>query len=87
MNWLTMLANPKVPAVKKMMFDFLKDRYPRNDQIIERLTTALQTENDMQEFVRLMMDVYETGYMRAVEDHREQLKKIGLQVKVVPPAN
>lgn len=86
MNWLTMLSNPKVPAVKKMMFDFLKERYHRNDQIIERLCTALQTESDMQAFIKLMMDVYETGYMQSVEDHREQLKKVGLNVKVVSPS-
>ncbi len=80
-----MLANPKGIAVKKMMYEFLKERYGKNDQIIERLTTALQTEADIQAFVKLVMDVYETGYMRAVEDHREQLQKIGLQVKIVPP--
>lgn len=85
MNWMNMMANPKSYAIRKMMFDFLKERYGRNDQIIERLATALQTEGDVQSFVKLMMDVYETGYMKAVDDHREQLQKAGIQVKIVAP--
>ena len=86
MNWLTALANPKSYALRKMMYDFLKERYGRNDEIIQRLASALQTEADVQAFVRLMMDVYETGFMKAVEEQQSQLGKLGLKVKVVPPS-
>jgi hypothetical protein len=86
MNWMSMMANPKVPAIKKMMFEFLKARYARNDQIVERIAvSALQTEGDMQAFVKLITDCYEEGYMRAVNDHKEQLAKAGLQARIVTP--
>lgn len=81
-----MLTNPKIITIKKMMFEFLKQRYGHNDQIIERIAAAaLQTENDIQAFIKLIMDCYEEGYMRAVNDHKEQLKKAGIEVKVVMP--
>jgi hypothetical protein len=86
MNWLTMLANPKGFAIRKMMFEFLKERYGRNDQIVERLSASLTTEGDVQAFIKLMIDVYEKGYMQAVDDHKEQLAKIGLKVSVKPPS-
>lgn len=78
MNWM----NQRIPAIKKMMFEFLKERYSKNDQIIERLAGVLQTDRDTQEFIKLMIDVYEAGYMKSVEDHRDQLTKAGIQVKV-----
>lgn len=84
MNWMNMMANPKSHAIKKMMFDFLKERYARNDQIVERLSTALQTDGDLQAFIKLVMDTYESGYMRAVEDHREQLAKAGFKANIIP---
>lgn len=86
MNWLTMLANPKSYAIRKMMFEFLKERYGRHDQIVERLSSSLTTEGDVQAFMKLIIDVYEKGYMQSVDDHREQLAKVGLKVTVVPPS-
>jgi hypothetical protein len=84
MNWLSLMANPKTHAVKKMMYEFLKDKYPAHDQIIERLSTAMQTEGDIQAFFKMVVDIYEKGYIKSVDDHKEQLAKAGISVRVVP---
>lgn len=78
--------NPKIYAIKKAMYDFLNERYGRNDDIIERLASSLQTENDVHNFMKLMVDVYETGYLKSVSDHKDQLTKLGLNAKVVEPS-
>lgn len=84
-GWFNYFANPRLHWLKKAMFEMLKERYAQNEPIIERLGVALATENDMNAFMKMMADLYELAYMKAVNDHREQLEKIGLVAKVVPP--
>lgn len=83
MNVMQMLGEHKVIALKKMMYQFLQDRYGKNDQIIERIGHALPTQGDLEAFVKLCVDCYEMGYTRSVNDHRDQLEKLGITVKVV----
>lgn len=86
MNWFNFNQNSY--QVKKTMFDLIKERYQRNEQIIERLGAILVTEGDVQGFFKMIADVYEAGYMKSVQDHSEQLKKIGLSAKIVSqPSN
>jgi hypothetical protein len=66
------------------MFEVLKERYAQNEQIIDRMGVTLLTESDLNSFVKMIGDVYEMAYMRAVNDHREQLQKAGLVAKIVP---
>lgn len=84
MNWLEYFGNPRNHMLKKTMYDVLKDRYPKNEEIIERISSVLITENDSQSFMKLVSDIYEIAYLKSVEDHREQLEKMGLKAKVVP---
>lgn len=84
MSWLDYLSNAKGHYVKKSMFEVLQERYMQNEQIIDRLSVSLMTENDVKQFLKLVTDVYETAYMKAVNDHKEQLQKLGLVAKVVP---
>ena len=81
---MDMLMNPKSQHVKKVMFEILKERYGKNENIIERLSAALVTDNDMKDFFNLVTNIYEAAYFKCVEDHKEQLKKAGLAVNVVP---
>jgi hypothetical protein len=83
-SWLDYLANPRSNQLKKVMFEVLKERYSQNDQIIERVGASLLTESDTNSFLKLVTDIYETAYMKAVSDHREQLAKAGLVARIVP---
>jgi hypothetical protein len=82
-SWVEYMSNPRSHYIKQSMFQVLKERYSQNEQIIERLGVSLLTEGDCKDFLKLVTDIYETAYMKAVNDHREQLQKIGLTAKIV----
>ena len=77
------IANPRGTALKKTMYEFLKEKYKKNEDVIDRVSHHLVTENDIKNFVQLIADVYEEGYVRAVKQHKESLEKLGLTVKIV----
>lgn len=81
MNWFNQVSNSY--QVKKTMFNLMPERYQNNELIIERLGAVLATEGDLKGFFKLVADIYEAGYLKSVNDHKEQLKKLGLGVKVV----
>lgn len=83
-NWMDYFHNPRGHYLKKTMFEVLKERYAQNEQIIERMGVTLLTESDLNAFVKMIGDVYELAYMKAVNDHREQLQKAGLVARIVP---
>jgi len=62
----------------------LKDRYPKNEDIISRLSTAIQTDKDLENFAGFVADLWEMGFLRAVDNYRTELAKVGYNVKVVP---
>jgi len=84
MNWMQYLANPQAVAIKKYMYEILQDKYGEHDQLIERVSHSLTTGKDVEGFGKLIAAVYESGYFKAVNDHRETLTKMGLKVNVVP---
>ncbi len=69
--------------IKKVMFDLIKEKYYKNEQIIDRLGTMLANDSDMKSFFTLVTDVYETAYMKSVQDHKEQLTQLGLTATIV----
>jgi hypothetical protein len=84
MNYFQSMTNPKTFAIKKYMFEILQQKYPDHEQIVERMANTILTERDFNEFNQLIAAIYETGYLKAVNDYREQLSKLGLKVAVVP---
>ena len=85
-NWLNFLSNPRSHYIKKSMFEILKESYGKNEQILERLSNHLIVEKDLKDFLAMIIDVYEIGFFKAVEDQKEQLKKLGLGVKITSRA-
>lgn len=68
--------------LKKYFFDILKSRYSKNEKIIERILFFL-TDSDLKEFSSFVADIYETAYLKCVEDHKKSLENIGYKVNVV----
>jgi hypothetical protein len=83
-NWIDYFNNPRSHLLKKTMYEVLIDRYGKNEQIIDRLGATLVTENDVKSFMVLISDIYEIAYLKAVQDHRSQLEKLGLSARIVP---
>jgi regulator of sirC expression with transglutaminase-like and TPR domain len=84
MSLFDVLQNPRGAAFKKVMYEFLKERYPKNEKIIERLSQQFLTEEDLHAFLKLTTDICEMGYLKAVEDYRDQLTSLGLKARIVP---
>ena len=78
------MQNPQAFAIKKYLFDMLKERYSRSADYIERLASGVTTKGDYEALGSLMADVYEAGFLRAVDQYKEQLAKMGMKVNVVP---
>lgn len=78
------MLSPFSYTAKKYAFQVLQERYQRNLPILERLCHYLATEGDTQDFCKLLMECYEAGYLRAVEQYRTQLEQLGYKVVVGP---
>lgn len=79
-----MNQNLHATAIKKYMFDILKDRYHKNEAFIEKITGMVNTKEDYEALGSLMVDVFELGFLKAYNEYRGQLEKMGLRVGVVP---
>jgi hypothetical protein len=75
--------NPQAVAIKRYLFELIKERYDRNKGYIERLSVSTLTREDYDALGRLLADVYESGFVRAVEQYKDQMSKLGLKVNIV----
>lgn len=82
MNWGDYFGNHKSHYLKKIVFEMLKEKYSKHEQIIERSSVSLVTDQDIKDFVAMLIDIYETAYIKAVKDQKEQLEKLGLVANV-----
>ncbi len=81
---MNFLQDQKMYAIKKYMFDILQHKFPEHEHFIERMVGGLVTEKDYESFSKFVAIIYETGYLKAVNDYKGELAKIGLKVSVVP---
>lgn len=81
-NWMDYMMNPRGHQLKRTMFEVLKERFGHNEQIIERIGASLTTDGDSKSFLKLVTDIYEIAYMKAVNDHHEQLQKLGISARI-----
>lgn len=84
-NIFRYMSNPKAFTLRKWFYELLKMNYASHDPIIERISTSLVTEKDLDDFGKLIGQVYETGYKKAVEDYKKQVEQMGLKVSIVNP--
>lgn len=78
------MQNPQSTAIRKYLFEVLKERYGRNGKYVERLAASALTKEDYEALGRLVADIYEAGFMRAMDQYKEQMSKLGMRVNVVP---
>lgn len=69
--------------IKKNIFEILKERFSRNENIIDRILYYSPTEQDVKDFNKLIADIYEVAYLRCVEEHREKFEELGYKVNVI----
>lgn len=83
---LDILKNNRNIYFKKYILEILKSKYNKNEKIVERVLFFL-SDDDLKEFSSLITDIYESAYLKCVEDHKVSLEKIGYKVNVVPQSN
>ena len=81
-NLLDHINNPRGHAVKKYFEQILKERCGKNKDIIEKISHYIITDRDLKELGTLVADMFEVGYLKALEDYKDQLKEMGLEVKI-----
>ena len=69
-------------VTKKYVFDMLQEHYIKHEKMIDRLSHYLITEEDVKEFCEIIAAAYSQGYLKAVNDYKEQLRKIGYDVSI-----
>ena len=80
------MANPRAFTLKKWFYDLMGMEFSSHDTIIERVSASLTTQQDLEEFGKLVGHVYEKGYRKALEDYKKEAEKHGLTVSVQPPS-
>ncbi len=83
-DWTKYIQNPKGMYLKKFAFEILKERYGHHEQVLERIGHYLVTDKDLEDFSKLLVEVYEVAYLKAVNDHKDALASMGLKATVVP---
>lgn len=81
-NFMKYASNPKAFTLKKWLTDILKDEYLKHDQIVERISHALITDKDLKDFGDFVSILYQTGYMKAVNEYKSKLEEMGIKTIV-----
>lgn len=81
-GWMQYLSNPHGLVLKQYVANLLPIKYKENEPIIERISAALQTKEDMERFGRLVADLYEAGFFRAVANYQKELSKLGIKAEI-----
>jgi hypothetical protein len=81
-NWLDSLQNPRGLAIKKFMAELLNEKYVQYQDLISRISTCIITDGDMIAFNKLVNDIHEIGFTRAIDVYKQQLTNLGIKVTV-----
>ena len=77
------ISNPKGTVIRNYMLQILgQEKFLKHQAFIDRLGAVLPTSADVQELGQIVVAVYEQGYFKALNDYREQFKKLGYDVSV-----
>jgi len=70
-------------ALKEYSIKFMgEERAVKHLETLERATHQMVTESDFRNFVQLLADVYESAYLKAYDDCKEQFVKHGINVQM-----
>jgi hypothetical protein len=71
--------------IKKLLFDMLKEKYKDNELMIERIAALVNSPRDYELLGKLLVSLYETSYMKAVNEQKQMLEKHGIKATVSYP--
>jgi hypothetical protein len=78
-NYINFVNSQQVLSyIEKILGDDLKVYYP----LLYKVIGNLNGENEIQAFISFVAKIYEVGFNKSVEAHKESLEKLGLVAKV-----
>ena len=80
-----LLRNPYAPTIKKFLFDMLKQEYSKHEPFIDKMVSTISTPKEYEDISKFLLEIYQSGYLTAVDQHREGLEKLGLKANIVSP--
>ena len=84
-RFVNYMTNPRAFTLKRWLYELLKEKYSeQHDKTAERIAASVHTNQDMEDFGKLLTEVFEVGYRKAVDDYKVQAEKHGLKVHIVP---
>lgn len=72
----------KLNIAKKWLSSILGTKSEIHNSTLERICTVMLTNKDLEDFSKLISDVYHTGYQKAMDDNKAQLEKLGYSVEI-----
>lgn len=84
MNWFDFLRNPNEIYIKRYMFDILQQKYSKHEKFIEKLSKFINAKEELDEFGSLVADIYENGFLKAFNDYKNQIEKLGFKIEIGP---
>lgn len=89
MNYFSnMIRTPVlIQSFKKFCVDLLQERYTTHEGVVNKLSKTIETDEDYVALANLISELYESGYVRSVEDHQKVLKQhnINIHLKRLDP--
>lgn len=76
----SMLNNPRMPIVKNFIHGFIGDKTNNHNEIIERISHSLISENDIKAFAGLVNEIYQESYKKFAEHYNDALQKSGYKI-------
>lgn len=78
--------NPYGVAIKKYLIEAIPNRYTESiDDTVDRLVHSLATKKDAENLIKLMGELYQAGFDKAIQGMDKAIQAQGMKLKIVPP--
>jgi hypothetical protein len=61
----------------------MNNHYSKHHELITRVLAQIALQKDITQFGQMLVDCYDAGYTKAVEDYRKAVEKVGFKVNIV----
>lgn len=69
-------------AAQKYCHKLLGDaRYPKYHELMQRISSQIITQKDALDFATMLAEIYEVGFLKAVEDYKKEVEKHGFKIE------
>ena len=76
-------SNPMAHGLKKFIHDLLGvEKFVQHQPSVEQISRIVYNQSDYEGIGKLFAKVYEAGFMRAVEEQKSELTRLGLKVSL-----